>query len=192
MLRRIFTTLFITISFSTPLAAEDSLEKPSTAINTADETRDASLFFDEIFDDYQQELEVAKENGKQGVLIMFEMDNCPFCARMKATVLNHANVQDDFHKNFRIFSVDIDGDLEITDFKGKTTTQKDFALKSRVRATPVFQFYNLEGEPMKNGRLTGATKNKEEFLLLGQYIVDKQNEKLSFSRYKRNQKETNE
>jgi thioredoxin-related protein len=26
----------------------------------------------------------ARAEGKQGVLIMFEMDDCPFCSRMKA------------------------------------------------------------------------------------------------------------
>ena len=191
MLFRLLTSLLISTILTTTLHAEDSAtvtQPPADETSTKDtsnETREAKLFFDEAFDDYQQELTIAKENGKQGILIMYEMENCPFCARMKATVLNHGNIQDYFHKNFRIMSVDIDGDIEITNFKGDSTTQKDFSLKNRVRATPVFQFFDLDGKPLKNGKLTGATKNKDEFLLLGKFIASKENEKQSFSRYKR-------
>jgi len=188
LITKLILSLSLFLIITPSLYAKDSNSSDGTE-NSIDEIKDSKLFFDEAFDDYQQELEIAKENGKQGVLIMYEMENCPFCARMKATVLNHSKVQDYFHKNFRIFTVDIDGDLEITDFAGKTTTQKDFSLKNRVRATPVFQFYNLDGKPIKNGRLTGATKNTDEFLMLGEFIAEKHNEKLSFSRYKRSKKQ---
>jgi len=153
------------------------------------EIRDSSSFFDESLNDMQEERETAEEEGKKGLLLMFEMDECPFCARMKKTVLNRGDVQDYFRENFRILSVDIEGDLELTDFSGKETTQKDFSLKQfRVRATPVFQFVDLKGKPIKNGRLTGATRDSKEFMMLGKYIVEGENEKLPFSRYKRKQK----
>jgi len=150
------------------------------------ETRDAAAFFNDTFGDFQEELENAKEQGKKGILIMFEMDECPFCHRMKRTVLNQAGVQDYFHENFLVFSVDTEGDLEITDFQGNVTKQKDFALKQfRVRATPVFQFIDLEGNPVNGGRFTGATGDAQEFLWLGEFVVDGHNERTTFSRYKR-------
>ena len=110
--------------------------------------RDAQqYFFDESFWDLTEELQTAREQGKQGILIMFEMDECPFCHRMKRNVLNRGDVQDYFHEHFLVFSVDTEGDLEFTDFQGNPTTQKDFALKQfRVRATPVFQFMGLDGK----------------------------------------------
>lgn len=182
-----------TIILSSILAAAACAEDKSateTASATATpangtETRDVKLFFDETFNDMKEELATAKKDGKKGVLIMFEMDECPFCHRMKTTVLNRGDVQDYYKQNFRIVSVDIEGDLELTNFKGETTTQKDFALKEyRVRATPVFQFMDLDGNPMKNGRLTGATKDAEEFLQLGKYITEKKNEEMPFTKYK--------
>lgn len=143
-------------------------------------------FFDQSFGDFTEELETAREQGKKGILIMFEMDECPFCHRMKITVLNQPEVQKFYKENFLIFSVDIEGDIEITDFKGQATTMKDFAFKQfRVRATPVFQFFDLQGNPIKGGRYTGATKNAEEFLLLGKYIVEKKYKETNFTRYKR-------
>ncbi|MGV6808692.1 MAG: thioredoxin family protein [bacterium] len=152
------------------------------------ETTDEPSFFDETFNDLTEELSTAKEEGKKAILLMFEMDECPFCHRMKQTILNQPDVLDYYRKHFRIISVDIEGDLELIDFAGKTTTQKDFSLKQhRVRATPVFLFFDLEGKAIKQGRFTGATKDAEEFLQLGQFIVEAHYKTMSFIKYKRQQ-----
>ena len=106
-----------------------------------------SYFFHDTFGDFPEELELAREQGKKGILFFFEMDECPFCHRMKDTVLNQPLVQDWFRERFLIFSVDVEGDTEVVDFKGNTMAAKDFAFRvNRVRATPVFLFVNLEGE----------------------------------------------
>lgn len=147
-------------------------------------------FFDETFGDLQEELETAKEEGKKGILIMFEMEECPFCRRMKAKVLNRDDVQEYFREHFLILSIDVEGDLEIMDFQGNATTQKEFALKQfRVRATPVFQFIGLDGKPIAKARYTGATADAGEFMLLGQYVVDERYLETSFVRYKRQMKQ---
>jgi thioredoxin-related protein len=144
-------------------------------------------FFQETFGNYKEELESAREDNKSGVLVFFEMDDCPFCHRMKTTILNQPEVQDWYREHFRIFSLDIEGDIEMTDFKGNHISQKDFAFKEhRVRATPVIAFFDLNGNLV--ARYTGATKDAKEFLLLGQFVVDKAYEKTNFTSYKRTQK----
>ncbi len=205
MLRTIVLSALISLSLSASVFAEDKpADDKSTAVSTDTkaaatpapassepakvEIRDAAQFFDESFNNMKDELETAKTEGKKGVLMMFEMDECPFCQRMKSTVLNRSDIQDYYKENFRIVTVDIEGDVELSNFKGEATTQKDFSLKEfRVRATPVFQFIGLDGEPMKNGRLTGATKDADEFMLFGKYVVDKKNEETPFSKFKREQ-----
>ena len=149
------------------------------------ETRDPHQhFFQETFGDFQEELSVAREEGKQGVLIMFEMDECPFCHRMKQTVLNQPAVQDYYRAHFRIFTVDIEGDIEITDFQGNATTQKDFAFKqNQVRATPVFAFFDLDGRRVQ--RYTGATSGIEEFMWLGEFVADGHYKETKFTKFKR-------
>lgn len=151
------------------------------------DTRDPeSFFFNESFGMFDEELERAKEEGKKGVLIMFQQDECPYCHRMRMTVLNQKAVQDYYRQHFLIFHVDIEGDLEITDFGGQEMLEKDFAFKQhRVRATPVFAFFDLVGERV--ARYTGATTDIEEFMLLGQYVVDEKYRSMSFNRYKRQQ-----
>lgn len=151
--------------------------------------RDAqTYFFDESFWDLTEELETAREQGKQGIMIMFEMDECPFCHRMKTTILNQPDVQAYFKQHFLILPIDIEGDVEMVNFRGDATIMKDFAFREyRVRATPVFAFFDLDGKYIKRARYTGATRDKQEFMLLGQYVVDKAYLEQSFARYKRAQ-----
>ncbi len=158
-----------------------------SAAPLAAETRDpASHFFDETWGDLQEELAIARDEGKQGILIFFELDECPFCHRMKRSVLNQPEVQAYFRRHFRIFTIDIEGDVEMVDFQGNATTQKDFAFKAnRVRATPVMIFYDLDGKPIT--RYTGATSGVQEFLWLGQFVAEGHYRDMRFTRYKRQQ-----
>ncbi|MFA5531099.1 MAG: thioredoxin family protein [Thiohalomonadaceae bacterium] len=143
-------------------------------------------FFNDTFGDFAEELEQAQAKGKKGVLVFFEMDECPFCHYMKKNVLNQPEVQKYYRDNFMLFSVDIEGDVEMVDFAGKTTTQKNFAEVNRVRATPVIAFFDLEGNPVH--RYTGRTSGTDEFLLMGRYVADGAYRHMPFSRYKREQK----
>jgi thioredoxin-related protein len=142
------------------------------------------FFFDQTFGNFQEELDLARQEGKQGVLLFFEQAGCPYCHRMLTTVLNRPDVQDYYKKYFHSFSVDINGDLEITDFQGHPTTQRDFALKQyMVRATPVFAFFNLDGKLI--ARYTGATRNAQEFLWLGEYVAGGHYRSESFAQFLR-------
>jgi len=158
----------------------------SLPANAAGPRDPGKYFFNQSLGDFQDELAAAKAQGKDGILLFFEQAECPFCHRMKQTVLNQPEVQKYYRKHFLCFPVDIEGDVEITDFKGRTMSEKDFAFKeNRVRATPVFQFYNLQGKPV--ARYTGATSGVREFMLLGKYVTDGVYKKMPFIRYKRQQ-----
>lgn len=147
------------------------------------ETRDpVNHFFQPKFGDFQAELDTAKQQGKKGIFLFFEMDDCPFCERMKTTILNQADVQDAFRAQFLVYSIDVNGDTQMTDFQGKAQTEKDFAFTHRVRATPTMLFFDLDGKLVT--RHTGPTKNKAEFLLLGKFVVDGAYATQSFTKYK--------
>ena len=148
-------------------------------------------FFNQTFGDFSEELETARDEGKTGILLMFEMDECPFCHRMKTNVLNQPEVQDYFRDHFLIFPVDVEGDVEVVDFAGNPATQKEFALKQfRVRATPVFAFFDLDGNMV--ARYTGATGDSAEFMQLGQYVVDGEYKETTFTKYKRAERDADE
>ncbi|HKJ75827.1 MAG TPA: thioredoxin family protein [Gammaproteobacteria bacterium] len=146
-------------------------------------------FFHETFGDFTEELQRARDEGKEGIFIFFEMDECPFCHYMKQNVLNQRKVQEYYRENFLNFTVDIEGDIEVTTFQGKTMPQKDFAFKiNRVRATPVLAFYDLEGDRIF--RYTGRTSGVDEFMAMGRYVVEGAYEDTPFTRYKRERRES--
>ncbi|MCR4299284.1 MAG: thioredoxin family protein [Gallionella sp.] len=150
------------------------------------ETRDAEkYFFDLKMGDFKSELATAKEEGKTGIMIMFELEDCPFCYRMKHTILNQSEVQDYYHKHFLIFPVDIRGSLPMVDFKGKETTEKAFSIEHRVYGTPVFDFFDLDGKLIT--RFPGTAKDVNEFLLLGKCVVEGACKTTSFTAYKKQQ-----
>jgi thioredoxin-related protein len=139
-------------------------------------------FFQSNFGDLKAELATAKAQGKKGVFLFFEMDDCPFCARMKSTILNQSDAQDAYRAAFLVYTIDVNGDSALTDFQGKETTEKDFALENRVRATPTLLFFNLDGKLVT--RFTGPTKDKAEFLLLARYVSEGAYATRTFSQYK--------
>lgn len=151
------------------------------------ETRDpVSHFFQPKFGDLQADLQEARKQGKKGIFLFFEMDACPFCERMKTTILNQSEVQDAYREKFLLFPVDVNGDTELTDFQGNRTTEKAFAFGHRVRATPTLLFFDLDGKLV--ARHTGPTKDKAEFLLLGNYVAEGAYASEHFTQYKQKNK----
>jgi thioredoxin-related protein len=130
----------------------------------------ADRFFDRTFGDFQAELELARQTGKDGLLLMFEADGCPYCRKMRNTVLNRENVQSYYRSHFMIFSVDVLGALPVTDLNGASTTEKQFARALGVLATPTFVFFATNGSELV--RYSGATRNPEEFLRIGEFVAD--------------------
>lgn len=145
----------------------------------------AQHFFEQTLGDLRDDLEIAKEDSKRGILLFFEQEECPFCHRMKTTVLNQAAVQDYFKQHFLILSIDIESDAELIDFKGNTTTQKKFFahIAKNRGATPVLAFIDLNGDLVV--RYTGATTSVEEFMLLGEYASQGYYTQSSFTKFKR-------
>jgi thioredoxin-related protein len=147
------------------------------------ETRDPlNHFFQPKFGDFQAELKTARQQGKNGIFLFFEMDDCPFCERMKTTILNQSDVQDAYRAQFLVYSIDVNGGTLMTDFQGKELTEKAFAFAHRVRATPTLLFFDLDGKLIT--RHTGPTKDKTEFLLLGKYVTEGAYASQPFTKYK--------
>lgn len=125
----------------------------------------------------------ARAAGKVGVLIMFEQQPDPWSARMRRDALSKPFVQAYYRKLFVNVHLDIHADTPLVDFSGATTTPQRFAVTQRIRATPTFVFYNVDGRPMV--RFTGATYDAAEFLRLGEYVASGAYLKKSFSTFER-------
>ena len=144
----------------------------------------SAYFFQDSFGDLAEEAETAEASGLFGVMIMFETADCPWCLRMKETVLNNIEVQRYYRRYFRVLVLNAEGDAPMTDFQGKEMTEKEFALEAhRVRATPLFAFFDTRGRLLL--KYTGTSRNTQEFLWLGEFVVDGHYLNERFSQYKR-------
>lgn len=126
-------------------------------------------FFDQTLGHYPEELQAAQAAGKKGVLVMFETEACPYCQRMRRQVLSRPEVQAYFHRQFVILSVDILGDIPLTDPTGRDTTEKRWSRQLRVRATPTFVFFGLDGQ--EAARHVGEMRKSADFLKFGEYLA---------------------
>lgn len=145
---------------------------------------DAGSFFDPSLGDFKAELATASKEGKQGVLLMFEAAGCPYCRKMKEQVLNRPEVQAYYRKHFVNFSVNVLGSVTVTDFAGRSATEKSFAREQRVRGTPTFIFVGADGKEMT--RYSGATRDVREFMELGRFVAEGHWRKQDFQQFYRN------
>lgn len=153
VLRGVLLLFLLTVGFGAPAAF----------------AADAERFFDQGLGDFAAELKAAQGAGKAGVLLMFESEKCPYCRKMRQQVLSREDVQVYFGKHFTVFSVDVVGDLPITDFAGHETTEKAYARAMKIRGTPSFVFFGAGGKEV--ARLTGA-RDAAEFMLFGRYLAE--------------------
>ena len=170
------------------LGSHAAFNSHALAASTAVELRDPmEHFFHQSFNNLEEELEIAIEENKTGVLIMFVDKDCPWCLKMKSTIMNRSDVQEYYREHFRLLTIDVAGDTMMTDFSGNEMPEKDFAFKQhRVRATPVFMFFDTTGKKLV--RYTGITRNVDEFIWLADFVVNGEYRKTNFTKYKKNRK----
>lgn len=162
----------VLVGFAAPVAAaaRDSVE----------------TFFMPFFGDLKAELEVARERRCRGIVLIYEMDGCPFCERLKRVALRLPEVRQYYHANFQIFRIDVRGSTALTTFDGDEITESSFAIRQRVRATPTTAFHDLAGNEVT--RLLGPPTDAAEFLMLGRYVAGEHYKSVPFAAFRQAQK----
>ena len=156
----------------------------AAALANEQATSDAQeCFFAQTFGDLPEEIQAARDDGKLGMLLFFEAEFCPYCQRMIRDVFSQKNVQEWFGQRFVCIAVDVNGDVELTDFDGITLPSKVFSDHRRIFATPIISFIDLDGNEIY--RHLGMIKTSEELLMLGEYIEGKYHYSMEFKTYAR-------
>jgi len=133
-----------------------------------------------IDNDYRNEIATAAEDGKRLVLF-FHQAGCPYCDKMRQRVHPAPKVMEYFSEHFVMMESNIRGNLDIVMPDGTPGRETDFAKKERVRATPVFIFYDTDA--CQALRTTGFL-DVDYFYLAGKYVVEGINKSgKSFFRY---------
>jgi thioredoxin-related protein len=140
-------------------------------------------FFQTFLGDLPAELRQATRDNKKGVLLVYEMEGCPFCARLHRTALREPSVQEYYRRHFSVFRIDVRGGTVLTGFDGRDGTESAFATQQKVRGTPTSVFYDLGGREI--ARLSGAPRDMQEYLLFGAFVVEGHYRKTTFPEYRR-------
>ncbi len=120
-----------------------------------------------IDNDFPAEIAAAKEQGKF-LVIMFQQIGCPYCEKMRARVYPDPKVQKYYTKRFVLIESNIRGSLDVVSPQGKAMTEKEYARKNRIRATPTFIYFDKNGKQAL--KVTGFM-DVARFIKAGQYVV---------------------
>jgi thioredoxin-related protein len=139
-------------------------------------------FFTLSLNDLPAELAEARKAGKQGMLLVYQMDDCPYCERMKKDILSRTDVQKWYGERFAAYTIDIKGATELVDFKGRKTTEGRYAREALVRGTPTLDFYDIRGQLV--ARVPGEIRDAQTFLALGDWVASGAHARQTFEQYR--------
>jgi len=103
-------------------------------------------WFKESFYDIPQDLEDARKQGKQGVILFLSQKACNHCQAFIDTTLKDPSTQARIQKSYDVIGIDIFSDLELTDVDSSVSSIKDFADTQAARLTPTLLFYGVENK----------------------------------------------
>jgi hypothetical protein len=127
-------------------------------------------FFDPFLGDLRAELDEAKRSGRKGAVI---------------EVLSRPEVQEGYRSDFLRLAIDTRGAQPITGLDSRVLPENVFSNEQKVRATPTFDFYGIDGERLY--RHVGGLFDPAEFLLLGRYVASGAYRSLTFLEYRQKQ-----
>jgi thioredoxin-related protein len=139
-------------------------------------------FFTLSLNDFPAELADAQKAGKKGLLLVYQMEDCPYCERMKKNVLSQPEVQKWYGERFAAYTIDIKGAGELVDFKGRKTTEGRYAREAQVRGTPTLDFHDLQGRLV--ARVPGEISDPRTFLALGEWVASGAHARETFEQYR--------
>lgn len=137
-LRGLTMVLALAVAGGTAVAKSTDSRLPPP--ETGDDGLHKQPWFEETFLDLSEDLAEATDSGRR-LVIIWEQRGCPYCKQTHEVNLRIPRIVDYVKQNFFVLQLNMWGDREVTDFDGKTTTEKQLARKWRVLFTPTFQFF---------------------------------------------------
>ena len=113
-------------------------------------------------------------------MIYFHQNGCPYCAKLVEDNFHNEDLVAKLQKNFDVIETNMWGDRDLTDWKGKEFTEKEFSAFMKVQFTPTIIFLNAKGDIVL--RVNGyQSVDKLDSML--DYVSTKQYLKQTYSRY---------
>jgi thioredoxin-related protein len=175
------------------LAGACAMLAPLPAAASALKLNDDGLYtkpwFLESLLDLNDDLKEAADKNKRFV-IMWELKGCPYCKKIHEINLADPAIETFIKERFELLQLNIIGAREVTDFDGTRLTEKEFARRYGVRATPTFQFFPERADGLAQkapqarevARWQGYMEPKP-FAAMFRFVADRAYEKTSLTDY---------
>ncbi|MGM0679380.1 MAG: thioredoxin family protein, partial [Pseudomonadota bacterium] len=179
--RQISPGLFLLLYFAyvTPLYAQTNelsrfvdtpLEEPITHPDWF------KLSFLDLYDDIDE----AAASGKDGLIVYFGQEYCPYCKAHMEINWGNPNIVKYTRDKFDVVGIDVKGSRNITTVDGRVYEEKAFSVKQKTNFTPSLLFYNNEKENVL--KLQGYHP-PYKFRAALEYVSDQHYEKETFREY---------
>jgi thioredoxin-related protein len=103
-------------------------------------------WFKTSFYDLPEDLEEAREAGKQGIMLFISAERCSYCQAFMDTSLKDPQLQQRLRANFDVIGMDIFDDSEMVALNGQEYRVKEFVLLARASNTPTLMFFGVNGD----------------------------------------------
>lgn len=111
-----------------------------------EEPMDHPDWFKHSFLDLQEDLQEAIEQDKQGIIVYFGQRRCAYCKMLMQVNFGLSDITTYTRSHFDIIPIDIWGVDELTDLKGVTLSEREYAIRENTNFTPSLIFYGREGD----------------------------------------------
>jgi len=103
------------------------------------------------------------------MLLYFGRYGCSTCRKMHAEVFTDISVREKYKQAFVLAYVDTESGNRIRLANGETTTEMQFATRSRILGTPTFIYFSAEQKPLFK---KAGFQSIEQMRRYGDYVAD--------------------
>lgn len=94
------------------------------------------------------ELSKLAKHEKKLILLLVSLEDCPYCERLKADVLNPMMQSKSDYQHVLFAEIQMDDTWAITDFNGQNLTGSDWARKAKVYTAPTLLLLDADGQAL--------------------------------------------
>jgi thioredoxin-related protein len=137
-------------------------------------------WFKQSFLDLEDDLLESLDSGKKGLIVYFGQKRCPYCQMLLDVNFGQNEIESYTREHFDLVPIDIWSVEEVTDPRGSTLTQREYAIREGTMFTPALLFYDKNGEVVM--RLRGYYP-PYQFMAALQYVAEEHYKRESFKVY---------
>lgn len=142
-LRTLWIVLLGALVFIAPARAVEETALAPGMVNPGYEEQPA--WFKHSFLDIREDVKEARAAGRR-LMLYFYQDGCPYCKKLLQDNWGQRQIAEQTRKQFDVIALNIVGDAEVTNLRGKVMTEKLFAREMKVMFTPTLVMLDEQGK----------------------------------------------